>query len=472
MVLTPDTAGPHSADPISTGSVSAAPVLASQITAEPPQLANQGDTFGSVGVTILPPPPAELFVPTSLLQSDLDQVYFERTHQSVPILHRRHYFSWAQSSSKTRAQNCLQHAIWNSAASLSSHLQPLQESLYQKTQKLLAASNEYPSEALSIEYVQARILMSIHDFMHRSHRQGWLSAGQCFRIVQLMGLHRLDDPLQPPRPDSRDGWIHLEEKRRAFWMAYCVDVLVSKRGMWPLTLHEHVRTTRLPLPDDVFQNDELQDDGHARTQYLHELFESPAQSGQSPFLELIIFCTISRNIASLKRDRLNSCEGSTPTPELFSHHSSLSSTLDQRTEVLQAHHRPSLLRSDPILLFTRMFSHALTLCLCSSLRKTLPTDHEAYDEVVLSWQHRALTAVFGIIDLARSIGSLSYFKMHPFTPLPLAICRDFLNSGLWVSQSGDSQMQELTNLLQDMGGINNVAKDYLAGPELPHVRTT
>ncbi|RYO87187.1 hypothetical protein DL763_006465 [Monosporascus cannonballus] len=375
-----------------------------------------------------------------------NQVYFERTHQSVPILHRRQYFSWAHSPSKTPAQNCLQHAMWTSAASLSSHLQPLQESLYQATQRLLAASNDTPSAAMSIEYVQARILMSIHDFVHRSHHQAWISAGQCFRIVQLMRLDQLDDPLQPEKANNRDRWLQLEEKRRAFWMAYCLDVLASKRGQWPLTLHEHLRATRLPLPDDAFQNEEPR-----KMQYLHEFLEAPAQSGQTTLLELIIFCTLSRNIASFERNRVDNYDSIVPTPDLLNHHGRLSSLLDLHTEALQANHPPSLLRSDPILLFTRMFAHALVLCLYSCLKKALPADAEDYHEMIIAWQHRTLKAVFGI--------------MHPFTPLPLAICRDFLQSGQWAGQSAEPQIQELSHLLHDMGSINRVARDSLAESE-------
>lgn len=84
--------------------------------------------------------------------------------------------------------------------------------------------------------------MTIHEFTHRSHHEGWMTAGHCFRLVQLMRLHELDSPGQSPERRNSDGkeWIRREEKRRAFWMAYCVDVLASKRGQFPLTLHEHV----------------------------------------------------------------------------------------------------------------------------------------------------------------------------------------------------------------------------------------
>lgn len=97
---------------------------------------------------------------------------------------------------------------------------------------------------MNLEYIQARILMSLHAFVHHDHRLGWIGAGECFRLVQLLRLHELDDTQQVGQPNQYgdSNWIHVEERRRAFWMSYCMDILVSKRGDWPLTLHEHVVT--------------------------------------------------------------------------------------------------------------------------------------------------------------------------------------------------------------------------------------
>ncbi|KAG8166065.1 hypothetical protein KVR01_004617 [Diaporthe batatas] len=239
--------------------------------------------------------------------------------------------------------------VWGSV-----RLQSIQDSLYHNTQTLLAVSrNTDGKTAMDIEYVQAGILMAIHEFTHRSHHQGWMSAGHCFRLVQLMRLHELDSPGQSPERREGGGkqWIRREEKRRAFWMAYCVDVLASKRGQFPLTLHEHVRTTRLPLAEKEFQNSEA-----CEAQYLHELFEGQLASPvRGPFTELIIFCTMSRHIASFKRDRIDN--HSFPlvlsANDFYSHHSQLTKMLDLRTEALQANCSPESLCSDPILLFVR-----------------------------------------------------------------------------------------------------------------------
>lgn len=119
----------------------------------------------------------------------------------------------------------------------------MRESLYRCTQKLLESLESEDDTFISIEHVQARILILIYDFMRMNHQRGWMSAGRCFRLIQLMRLHELDSPNSAVRqkiaPNAED-WVQQEEKRRAFWMAYSLDVFISVPGEWPLTLHEHI----------------------------------------------------------------------------------------------------------------------------------------------------------------------------------------------------------------------------------------
>ena len=110
---------------------------------------------------------------------------------------------------------------------------------------------EWRDEAfLSIEHVQARLLVSIYERMKKSRQRAWMNAGRCFRLVQGMRLHEVDSPENIAQRNSRisDGgdWIHQEEKRRAFWVAFSLDLLSSVDESWSLTLHEHIVKTSLP----------------------------------------------------------------------------------------------------------------------------------------------------------------------------------------------------------------------------------
>lgn len=56
----------------------------------------------------------------------------------------------------------------------------------------------------------------------------------------MLGMHRLDGPdfdlkqiLLPPR-----DWVEKEERRRTFWMAFCMDRYSTIGTGWPMAIDE------------------------------------------------------------------------------------------------------------------------------------------------------------------------------------------------------------------------------------------
>jgi hypothetical protein len=144
------------------------------------------------------------------------------------------------------SQAGLQYAMWAVAASLSSQFQHLRDSVYRKSRQILETIelNDTKMESIDIEQAQAWILISIYEFTRMYYRRGWMSAGRAFRLVQLMGLYEIDGIETSARrrvaePTSL-SWPETEERRRTFWMAYCIDRLVSIRNRSPLTIGESV----------------------------------------------------------------------------------------------------------------------------------------------------------------------------------------------------------------------------------------
>jgi Fungal specific transcription factor domain len=203
-----------------------------------------------------------------------DHLYFDRVHIFAPVLHQRRYFSWARQAEKTRSSTCLQHAMWTLAASLSVRFQGLADSLYTLTREMLEALEHKESkvECIDVKQPQAWILLAIYEMMRTNTRRGWMSAGRAFRLVQLTRLYELDGPsliLTQSPSVSQAEWIETEEKRRTFWMAYCIDRFVSVPKGWPLTLNEQVVRlapnppvsqsfiSRLPVPVPVPDQDSV-----------------------------------------------------------------------------------------------------------------------------------------------------------------------------------------------------------------------
>ncbi len=136
-------------------------------------------------------------------------------------------------------------------AAFSSQMQALHRSLYLHAIQILENGEATePDGPHDIEHIQARVLLSVYEFMWLDDRKGWLSSGKCFRLLQYQRLYKIDSTeAEEQRQNSRDkdAWIRAEEQRRVFWMAYCLDRFISVRNDCPLTLTEHVvsRAVRL-----------------------------------------------------------------------------------------------------------------------------------------------------------------------------------------------------------------------------------
>ncbi len=67
-----------------------------------------------------------------------------------------------------------------------------------------------------------------------------MSVGRAARLALMMGLNRVDGDavdVKQALPPPRD-LTEIEERRRTFWMAYCVDRYASIGTGWPMAIDE------------------------------------------------------------------------------------------------------------------------------------------------------------------------------------------------------------------------------------------
>lgn len=172
--------------------------------------------------------------------SNRDQLYFDRIHPFTPIVHQGRYAAWARLGQKTKSQLCLQYTLWTSAASSSAHYQDMGDALYQEARRLMEEMEEKGTSpaTIEIEHIQAWLLLAVHEFMFVDFRRGWISAGRAFRLIQLDCFRNIDASNNATA--SQASWVDTEQKRRTFWMAYCLDRFVNLRCGSPLTFDEQV----------------------------------------------------------------------------------------------------------------------------------------------------------------------------------------------------------------------------------------
>ncbi|KAG0646232.1 transcriptional activator [Hyphodiscus hymeniophilus] len=380
------------------------------------------------------------FVLSSLLRSDLNQLFFERAYPFVPILHPRQYLRRQRQTAHRESYH-------------------IRDSLYETTLQLLAAleSRDNDEDFADIEHVQARVLLLIYDFMRTNHQRGWMSAGRCFRLVQLLRLGEIDSPnrdnAKAPTTNDSVEWIRLEERRRTFWMAYSLDRFISARHEWPLTLSEQI-WTRLPASEEDFLYGNCVQMG-----FLSEALASVGQdTASSPFTDSIIVATIcGRAFFQNTVDYM----GRKTTQFFWEIHGWLYMTVKMRSQNPIGDHPSAAQAQDSMLLFTNMMAQTAALYLYRIVEST-PWEMEDYPGTVLELKQYAFMAAQEIVRLAQCLPQLSYLKVHPFTPLPLILCVDFLDTHRYLDDSVDLQVRELLDALKALTEVNNLAQDYLS----------
>ena len=103
---------------------------------------------------------------------------------------------------------------------------------------------------VTLTRAQTWVLLAAHEFKMMYFPRAWMSVGRATRMVLMMGLHRMDGigmDVKQCLPPPKD-WTEREERRRTFWMAYCVDRYASMGTGWPMTVDERdVRTLHTQL---------------------------------------------------------------------------------------------------------------------------------------------------------------------------------------------------------------------------------
>lgn len=93
---------------------------------------------------------------------------------------------------------------------------------------------------MTVGHAQAWVLISSYEFKMMYFPRAWMSVGRACRMALMLGLNRMDGvglDVKQCIPPPRD-WTDREERRRTFWMAYCVDRYASIGTGWPMIIDE------------------------------------------------------------------------------------------------------------------------------------------------------------------------------------------------------------------------------------------
>ncbi|KAJ5378243.1 uncharacterized protein N7496_005652 [Penicillium cataractarum] len=473
----------------------------------------------------------------ALVREDLDQLFFERVHPISPIVHKQQYFEWAldQNYCPTPAQACLQRAMHTAAAAASSQFREIEDTLYTETRGMLGALDIRPmssgrkyrprstSTDMPLEQIQSWLLVAQYEFLRKDEHQAMITAGRAFRLVQLARLFDIDSACSSSAAmefaiEGVEGinyghnpiQLHLrnelfsrtEEKRRVFWMAYCLDRFLNWRNEWPLTLDEDTIRTRLPAPEANFQSNQP-----IETDFLPEVLDGNGRAPvATPFAECILLATLCGRCMSHRRmaSAVTLSKGGSETREFWSRHDALAAAVEKRRQsIAQSFHgsnrsgkwnSPSVpaptsnLDLDPLLTFTYVLAQGAIIYL-STTTENANWQSAEHQVRASTYQQRAFRAAVELIRLARVIPRIGRFKVrlrvikapvncletcssipkvHPFVPSALSQAVEFLtshaNSPHMASMDGEEAgcgLGALFNALDNLKDINNLARELL-----------
>ncbi|KIW13749.1 hypothetical protein PV08_08940 [Exophiala spinifera] len=112
------------------------------------------------------------------------------------------------------------------------------------------AMHEHAEQGVPLSLLQAMILIN-HWLLIRSVRgKSWRYLGICIRCAYEMNLHAVDKGTQPhSQIEDVDQWREDEEKRRAWWAIWEMDVFASVVRRCPTGIDWSYNETFLPAPD-------------------------------------------------------------------------------------------------------------------------------------------------------------------------------------------------------------------------------
>jgi hypothetical protein len=117
------------------------------------------------------------------------------------------------------------------------------------------ALEEYGDEIPSLGLLQALILITFHQLTRNAQGTAWRSLGMCIRITYEMKLHLVDNDRSytgSESPDYDSRFVEEEERRRAFWAVWELDVFASTIRRLPTGLDLRHTETFLPIDDKAW----------------------------------------------------------------------------------------------------------------------------------------------------------------------------------------------------------------------------
>ncbi|KAI1085784.1 fungal-specific transcription factor domain-containing protein [Whalleya microplaca] len=376
-------------------------------------------------------------LPPFEIMEDLNRIFFERQHHFIPIVHPARYLQSFYSAPHMKPPMCLQYAIWALASNGHPKYASYQDVFYRRARQYVDADEMkgYGEHFITLNHAQTWCIIATNEAKSMMFTRAAMSCARAVRLVEMMGLHRLDgdaEEMSPTLLPPRD-WTELEERRRVFWGIFCIDSHCSISTGWPHLIDASEITTHLPASEYAFHSGDAQE-----TSTIHDAFKAQPYSS---FAGAILVCHLFNQILKhVHRPKPNDNPENYEYGEYWQRHRDIDNTLSSAFMFLPESFRLPENYRDLTAVHTNLNLHASVICLHHAAIERIDT-YKLPESVKKISQNRLSTSAQEIVNIIKLTSHVNSSPRSPLAALSL-----YCAASVYVYLCKETQAQAGTNI--------------------------
>ncbi|KNG90830.1 C6 transcription factor Prf [Aspergillus nomiae NRRL 13137] len=341
-----------------------------------------------------------------------NRIYFEDVHIYMQIIHHQRHLAALNNAAHAQPPICLQYMIWCHAALVSEKYNPLHPAFYERARKYAEADEMkgYGAGILSLSHAQTWLLITAYEYKMMFFPRAWLSCGKASRLAIMLGLHQLDSP----NPQAKQcfmpstDWVEKEERRRVFWMTFCIDKFATIGTGWPVGVDEAEVMTNLPASEEAFITGQSEP-----TACLSDILKGEGLATLSPSASVGFVSCIFGRITNHLRLPHSQNDDSYSTGGFWQRHRSCDEILLNFALSMPNHLRLPNGMGDPNIIFCNIALQTAVICLHQAAIYRAEWNSISEFPIVES-KLRCSAAAQQILEIIKMVGPINMSKVNPF----------------------------------------------------------
>ncbi|KAE8137928.1 fungal-specific transcription factor domain-containing protein [Aspergillus pseudotamarii] len=401
-------------------------------------------------------------LPDQEVIDELYRIYFEDVHIYMPIIHHHRHLAALDHAPHARPPICLQYMIWCHAALVSDKFNTLHAAFYERARKYAEADEMkgYGGGILSLAHAQTWLLITAYEYKMMFFPRAWLSCGKACRLAIMLGFHQLDSPNPQVKQCFTPSidWVEKEERRRVFWMTFCIDKFATIGTGWPVGLSETEVMTNLAASDEAFITGQSEP-----TARLSDVLNGEGLATLSPSASIAFVSCIFGRITDHLRLPQSQDDDSYGTGGFWQRHRSCDEILLNFALAMPNHLRLPNGMGDPNIIFCNIALHTAIICLHQAAIFRAEWNNVSEYPIVES-KLRCTAAAQQVLEIIKMVGPVNMSKVNPFASFCIYVAARVYVQRLKLDPEdteAHSAFQSFRSVIHTLKTTNPLAESFL-----------